>query len=199
MDFKDKTFLLTGNSRSLLDTTFSLNPSINIDYFCKFGWRWMPYQDNLKQHTGDFNLLIGNHYNHQHMIDNYQKYNMKQFTDTIILICPKETEKYHITKNPDINYIELTSNEYNTLQKYFTKYNFPNQYVPRTGLLMIVWLVFMKHSNVYIRGFDINATDSNANQDIAITNHKITSRHSSVAESNMLKTLLKQGYIKVYA
>ena len=196
-EIQGKTFLLVGSSKSLLKTKYQHREDIALDYTCRFGYRWMKNSNALTPHMGGFNAIIACHYRHGDVVRDYKQFSMSEHTNTLFLVCPSAKERYKIRKDPIFTYQELTKEDYCELPKLFQRYGF-TKYVPRTGLVTIMWLVFMRGCTVYIRGFDLDAQDARHDQDVAQTNHRIHCRHSAKAESELLKKLLAENRIQLY-
>ena len=190
-----KTFLLVGNSRNMLKKTFE-KKNVHVDYICRFSYRWMKHTNTLSNHMGDFNAIITSHYDHKNVIINYHEFNIHEKTNKLFLVSPRN-EQYHIEKDNNIDYSEISDEDYKVISNIFKQYGF-TKYVPRTGLRMIVWLVFTKQCKVFLYGFDINATDRPSDQDVSEKDHNIDSRHNAKAESIMLQKLIVEGLIHVY-
>lgn len=196
MALNNKTILLVGSSRKLLENKFDTK-DILFDYKCRFGFRWMAKCDELEKYMGNFDTIISSHYDHENVILNFEKYNIDKFTNTIMLVCPRASERYSIKKKDNIEYFDITNDEYIKLASIFKKYEF-TKYTPRTGLVAMIWLSLIKKCKVYITGFDIHATDNTNNQDIAVENKKICPRHNARAESVLIKKLISEKIINVY-
>lgn len=190
-----KSFLLVGNSKIMLKKTFE-KKNVHVDYICRFSFRWMKHTNTLSNHMGDFNAIITSHYDHKNVITNYHKFKMHEKTDKFFIVSPPN-EQYHIVKDKNIDYTQISDEEHKVISNIFKRYGF-TKYVPRTGLRMIVWLVFTKQCKVFLHGFDINARDLLGDQDVSEKDHKIDSRHNAKAESIMLQKLITEGLIHIY-
>tara|TARA_B110000261_G_C12964945_1_gene310134 strand:+ start:177 stop:785 length:609 start_codon:yes stop_codon:yes gene_type:complete len=193
-DICKKTFLLVGSSRSLLNRSFT-KKKVDVDYTCRFGFRWMEKSDELTRYMGDFNAVISSHYDHKNVIDQYYKNEIGKKTKRIFLVSPQK-ERYVIEKDDNISYHDITPDEYQKIADAYQRYGFTK--FPRTGLTCIIWLIFAKECKVFIRGFDIDASDNSTDQDISVKNKKLCCRHNSKAESRVINQLIAEKYIHVY-
>lgn len=197
---KKENIFLIGNSRQVINYTFKERTDIQFKHICRFNYNWAHIYDKIMTLTGNkFDTLITSNYAHDNSISELKIFDLIDKVDKTFLICPNINHKYKINKDNALNYEEITDNEYNKINEILMKYNFPlYSKTPRTGLISIIYFVFIRKYKVYVYGFDIDGIDDPYNQHVQENQQIDLKSHCIKTESIILKKLIEDGYLFFY-
>ncbi len=197
---KMKNVLLIGNSKQLENRIFVEKTNIKFDQICRFTLGWAHIYDKIKKHSGKaFDTLVLHYYCHDAALNELRKYKLIHNVKNIMMMAPKLSHTLKPVKYASgIPYEKLTKNDFRKIHKVLIEYGFPlSQFTPRTGIITIIYLSFLKNCKVYLLGFDVEGIDSVSDQHIE-TEIKLSPDHTILHESRLLQKLIKEGRCCLY-
>ena len=195
-----KNVLLIGNSKQVENRIFVEKTNIKFDQICRFTLGWAHIYNKIKKHSGKaFNTLVLHNYCHDAALNELRKYKLIHNVKNILMMTPKLSHTLKPVKYArGIPYEKLSKSDFIKIDKILIEYGFPlTQFTPRTGIITIIYLSFLKKCKVYLMGFDVDGIDSVSDQHI-IPGRKLTPYHTILHESILLQKLIKEGRCCLY-
>lgn len=199
MNHCNKNVLLIGNSKQL-EKNIYVEKNIQFEKICRFNFGFAQIYDQITQCSGStFNTMIVHHYSHDQALKELKQYKLYDNVQYIMMMPPNLSHTKHAFKRAQgIAYEELTNEDFKKIDKMLAIYKFPTtSYVPRTGIIAILYMIFVKKNKVYIMGFDIDGKDSPTDQHIQ-PGISISSYHSIEEESKLLKRLIREKKLFIF-
>lgn len=171
------TVLLVGNSKNVR------LPKRKFDHVCRFNYGW------AHRDVGQFDYLICSNYSHDRSVAELRQCGKLNAVKKVYLVCPNIEEKKYSVDRCGAPYEEILDHEFAIIHDVLHRYSFPSEYVPRTGIISIIYFAVIKKYKVYLCGMDTNGVDDPNDQHVE-PNVRVDPSHSIKAEAELYTKLL---------